>query len=186
MTLETLRSIFAPMRAATIKVAEQRTRCRADMVYSRLGACGWDLMAAYPMPNAKMSKIAYETANAARLFARSVTRVANPNKSRHSVTDPLVVAASAASLDLVVAEERKAAAEAFDAYLVKLAGKTGPVTSATLQASGGPNNVWIYGVLTVRRPDGSTAVYTTQRIINVSKLGKLFYKWPTRLKKGAR
>lgn len=184
MTLETLRTIFAPMRASTIEVAENRTRARANAVYSRLVACGWDILAAYPLPNANMSRDAYQMANAAHLFARSVTRIVAPNKSRR-VGEPLIVAACLASLDLVVADERRAADEAFDSYLIKLAGKTGPVASATLNASGGPENVWTYSVLKVTRPDGSTAVYTTQRIINVSKLGKLFYQWPTRLRKGA-
>jgi len=178
MTLEILRQTTTPMRLATIEFAEQRTRERAASVYARIESMGGDLLAAYPMPDPKFGDRAYHEGKSAYLFAVSVTRPLNRNASRRR-GDPLFIAPCNDSLNKVVAEERKSADEQFEAYLVKLAGKTGPVAGATLHASGA--SVWQQSTLVVTRPDGTTAVFITKRIINVSKLGKLFYQWPTRM-----
>jgi hypothetical protein len=180
MTLEILRQTTTPMRLATIELAEQRTRARAASVYSRIASMGGDIHAAYPYPNPRLGDRAYHENKSAYLFAMSIVALDFTKNSpiRHH-TDPLFVVPCDDSLNKVVAEERKSADEQFEAYLVKLAGKTGPVANATLHASGA--GVWEQSTLVVTRPDGTTAVFITKRIINVSKLGKLFYQWPTRM-----
>lgn len=67
------------------------------------------------------------------------------------------------------------AQSAFDAYLIKLAGKVGkPIASATLTG-----NLWNHSILGITTTDGEAQTWKTQCILNTSVLGNLYNQWPT-------
>ena len=178
-TLAILTACLAPSRQAAQDHAEQVTLRRANSVFDHIATNGGDLLAAYPRANGKMSRMGYQMASAAHAFAQSVTKEVGPSTRRHG--DPIPVVPCYDKLTRVVAAERESAGLQFDAYVVKLASKTGPVVNAKVVTAGA--GVWESSVLVVERPDGTSAAFITKRITNVSKLGKLFHQWPTRLRK---
>ena len=64
----------------------------------------------------------------------------------------------------------------YDAFVIKLTEKIGVVNAAVLDG----NHVWSESVLTVTLPTSEEQKWHTKQIINFSKLGKLFFQWPSR------
>lgn len=78
-----------------------------------------------------------------------------------------------------IARKMREAAEEFDSFVMKLDGKVGAHTTATL-AQG---RTWNYSVMHVTLADGTVQMWKTQRIVNTSVLGLRFNQWPTRIVK---
>jgi hypothetical protein len=66
----------------------------------------------------------------------------------------------------------------YDSYVAKMNQKTNWPVAAVFRW--GVGDVWGRSDLKVTLKDGSTEVWRTQVIVNVSKLGKLFNQWPSR------
>ena len=73
-------------------------------------------------------------------------------------------------------EVKKTAALDYEAYIMKLIRKIGECEEAEITG----NHVWSFSILTVKKENGSTEKWKTQRILNQSKFGKIFNQWPSR------
>jgi hypothetical protein len=73
------------------------------------------------------------------------------------------------------------AKEAFEAYALKLASKAGAIVKA--EAHSLHNSLWADSDLVTHEADGRVQVWNTKTIVNCSKFGKLFFQFPTRVKK---
>lgn len=86
---------------------------------------------------------------------------------------------SKSGVDYFVETARKNASLQYDAFIAKLESKVGEHISAELTG----NHVWGNSMLVVTKADGSVQKWKTQMIVNVSKRGKMFNQFPTRLVK---
>lgn len=74
----------------------------------------------------------------------------------------------------LLAKTELMAGKSFDSYVAKLEAKIGEHDSAELVG-----DLWQYSTVKVTK-GSQTEIWTTQIILNVSSLGKLFNQWPTR------
>lgn len=168
----------APLKNAAIDHAVEFAHKRIAFVVEQLEAAGWDLRKAAPYPQGTMSRNQYRAA-AARLalFSRLITHT----KPSHRCGEPVIVVYSPEGAERFIAQARADAALEFDAYVSKLEGKVGEVTSAEIDGRW----LWQGSILTVTKATGTERWKTTQ-IVNCSGLGTLYNQWPTRLLKGTK
>ena len=161
----------APQKADAVAKAEQEANKFAARVAAKLNAAAGDLDAIAPRGNYRTDRDEDRKAKDARraLFSRLMSR--RPGTELWMMDAELC--------ERFVEGIKAEAAVDYDAFTAKLALKVGTVTTATLKG----NHVWGQSFLTVTNEDGSEAVWHTQQILNISKLGKLFNQWPTRLVK---
>ena len=86
---------------------------------------------------------------------------------------------NAAMVEVEVAKVRRDAGFQFEAFVAKLNAKINDIT-VKADLAGDP---WTRSTLTVVTKNKGTQIWKTKMIINVSKYGKLFNQFPTRLAK---
>lgn len=161
-----------PQRAIAIERAIGFAKQSLDAMKSKLEAAEWNLDLVAPYPKSGMGRPAYVAAKSLRTRYEMVTRSTG---SRIRLGDPTIVVWAQDKADRFIEAARDASNAEFDAYIVKLTMKVGEATDAQLTGS-----LWSYSILTVTKPDGATERWSTQQILNVSSLGKVFNQWPTR------
>jgi hypothetical protein len=172
--MPTIAECVEPLRTSAMDRAEQFAREYADRLLADLAACGGDAEVFAPYPKNNMGRGAYL---AAQLKYGLVRRLTNPVKSgSRSPRDPDFRVPNPVGVGKFVEEARQDADRQYSAFIAKLESKIGPHSDATLHG----DHVWSYSVLTVETPTGRQD-WKTQQILNVSKLGKVFNQWPTRL-----
>lgn len=139
-------------------------------VSTRLEEAGGDLDVVAPRANRKAPAWERDAADGWRSL---IQQVASPEGC------PARWRVSKDRCDEFVARSRRLAGEQFEAFAHKLVGKIGEATAASIKEQG----VWEWSILTVIKADGSVQRWKTQRIVNRSYRGTMFYQWPTRLMK---
>lgn len=169
-----IEAAVTPLKGEAIERATKAFDNHVERVLAHMEACGWDLDVAFPRANSRMSRADYMIAQGKHGFAASLTRAAKVSRSfnepniRHRADDRIAQARQGV---------QEATAASYDAFVAKLVGKVGEVESAQIEG----NHVWGRSTLTVRKAAGKVERWTTQMIVNVSSLGKVFNQWPTRL-----
>lgn len=159
-----------PLKKMAMDRAEEgfREAVRSGMI--RAEAKGFDLekIAPYPEP---YDRDAHQAACLERSYYLSICDFVSKS-GNHIVLSP-------AKVEIEVDKARRSAAAQFEAYAAKLNAKINDKVH-TAELAGNP---WFGSHLTVVTENKGTQVWHTQMILNVSKLGKLFNQFPTRLKK---
>lgn len=170
------------VRNEALQRAEAFARRQLEYVEAALQVAGMDLNVFAPRPNSHMSRSEYFAATTKRAQAVLMTeRVGGASSRRH--TDPHIVCFTDKSRQLYINDARRETEIAFDAFVVKLNARVGAHVACTVE-TGPTNNPWGYSIISVTAPDGTVTRWKTQQILNVSKLGKLFNQWPTRMVTG--
>lgn len=165
----------APLREAAIDRARQEAAKVIARVLSDLEAASWDLNVVAPYPNSwNMGRAEYMVAKGRRSLYETITRWTTPT---HRPGTPLLVRRDVETEERFIRNAMEDAAAQYDAFVAKLVRKVGDCVSANLAGS----HVWGYSILSVVLPGGATQRWKTQQIVNVSKLGKLFNQWPSRI-----
>jgi hypothetical protein len=163
-----------PLKLAAEQNAELRTREIAARVAEELAEVGGNLNKLAPEPeyisyaNSQTLKYKMEMQTRAFYIGFSV-RIGKTTKRE----------VTAEHVEELVARAIRDAALQFEAFVFKLNDKINdPVLSASLAG----NAVWTDSYLTVNTKNKGQQVWHTQMILNVSKYGKVFNQFPTRLK----
>jgi hypothetical protein len=156
-----IEAVVLPLKTEAIKKAEQFARDEVAHVRAELKKHDNDIHAAAPYPdsshvNFHAALFQYRLFN--KLTAWRPDQIVRP-------TTPCLVDVKPALVAKHVAETCDAAAAFYDAYVVKLVKKIGPVKSATLEG----NHVWAYSLLYVLTESGRHECWKTQSIMNRSK-----------------
>lgn len=166
-----------PLKGAAQDRAEQETRSLVERYAAKLAEHGDDIRAAFPYPNSgKVGREEYRKMKARHDTAHRITKDKPGTRYIGSMRDPHYRVIDDEQVEKFVQTARDFAAQQYDAFVMKLVGKIGDVTKASLSGS----HVWGYSVLTVAKADGSVEKWQTQQIVNQSVLGTLFNQWPTR------
>lgn len=179
MSTEIITAAVAPLREAAIADAVVRAHKMLDWARTMLEEGGWDLNVVAPRPNGNYGREEYLRAQRRCQFFSAITEgtapFTRPGQPNIRVWDEQGAA-------YYIEEAKKDAAISYDVYVAKLVSKVGAATAATLSPVAG-DDLWECSMLTVTGTDGVVRRWKTQRIINHSGLGKLFFQWPTRLMK---
>lgn len=164
-----------PLRQATIDKTEELARAKIARVAAELAEAGRDLNKCAPYPRSVgISRSDYVSAvNKYHLYS-SLTVC---DRCTHTPGQERLATMSDKGCARYIEQAKKEAAFQFDAFVVKMVAKVGPVSLAALQVDAG---VWGRSVLTVATPSGETVHWLTQQIINYSKLGLPYNQWPSR------
>lgn len=166
-----------PQRAAAIQKAEKAANELIDRRLKVLADHDWDVNAAAPRPKGTESRATYKQMMAAHNALLSFTADDERRNPRsRSFRAPNYRVRSQKAVDRFLEMTRQSTNDQYDSFIGKMVEKIGPVASAELSGS----HVWGYSFLKVTKEDGSTEVWKTQQITNVSSLGTIFNQWPTR------
>jgi hypothetical protein len=165
-----------PTRQKAVDAAAAEAKKIVAKVREELKASGFDLLVCAPYPNSGMGRATYMTAQAKYQLFSSLTKW---RKGTYSPREPHLADVTPELVAKFIAKAKERAAIDFDAFIVKLVQKIGACKKAELTG----DFVWSYSFLAVDKVGGVREVWKTQQIINVSKLGRLFNQWPTRLMK---
>ncbi len=179
-TLSVLDQTLEAKRAEVVAHMVERAKDFVDRIFADLAKVGNDLNLYAPYPNNARS-YSYRAEVDRHNFVMHLTShtgsyTGSFNKDRDGNHIPQIVTRDDAKVAKYLVRAEEDANADFDSFLVKLAGKVGQVTEATLDGT----YLWNHSVLTVKTEAGKTVKWMTQMILNVSVLGKLFNQWPTR------
>lgn len=169
-----------PLKSQAIAQAVAFATKQAQAMLKRLEEAAWDANVVNPMDRAHNSREAYQTYQRLRELINNCT--SNNNPAYRNRRDPDLRKPCQESLNHWLAEVAKDAGVDFDAYVYKLNEKTGAVVTAELIG----DSVWYDSILSVAKADGTIENWNTKIIVNVSKYGKVFNQYPTRLMKPAK
>ncbi len=164
-----------PLKTDAVERAEKEAKKVVENVKKTLAENENDLNKVAPYPSGfGISRLEYSTKLAKYNLYNSLTRW----KEGHTVTphSPNYVYVDSAKVQKFIKKSKEDAALQYDAFVLKLTEKIGPTRSAILTG----NHVWSWSLLEVVTKSGEKQIWKTQQITNVSKLGRLFYQWPTR------
>lgn len=164
-----------PLRASAVQHAAEYAEAYIERVLANIARHGWDFDKAYPLPTSRMSRSEYTQVAISRMNA---SRLVSWTKPSIRTGEPCIVVRSDKGCAKFVQDAKDDADASYTAFVAKLEAKVGEHQRATLEG----NHVWGFSVLTVLTADGEQR-WKTQQILNVSKLGKVFNQWPTRLVK---
>jgi hypothetical protein len=172
-----------PLKGQAISRAETETHKLVERYAAKLAEHGDDIRAAFPYPKSMYhDRVQYRKLKASHDIAHRITKDKPGSRYHGSMRDPHYRVIDPEQVEKFVQNARDFAAQQYDAFVMKLVGKVGPVTEAKLHGT----HVWGYSDLSVRKPDGSVEIWRTQQIVNQSVLGTIFNQWPTRkIGKGA-
>lgn len=165
-----------PLKEDAMARAESQAMNILENCRHELEEAYFDIDKAAPHPHGRMSRADYKKAAAKRSLFWAICI---PRYSSYKMNDPHYVNIDPGKEKKFIQDAREDAAYQYDAFVAKLVNKIGEVTKASLDG----NHVWSYSILTIEKPDGTTQRWKTQMIINVSKYGKLFNQFPTRMMK---
>lgn len=166
----------APLKQEAIDKATQFAHTYVSSLLAELAAADGDANKAAPYPRASVSRIDYAMAYAKYTNLRKLC-VHIDHVRRAS--GPEYIAPDLDRIASFFRSVKEDAAAQYDAFVAKLESKVGAHETAVLTG----NHVWGYSHLLVTRQDGTRQTWKTQQIVNISKLGKVFNQWPTRLVK---
>lgn len=176
MTMNVIEQAVAPLKSKAMDAAEQYARRVIAWYLEKLAAANWDAQVAFPRPRSfKMSRNEYHKAQAQRQVMMLVTESAGYSSR---IDGPEMRKQSDAAEARFIEMARIDARLNYDAYVAKLVSKIGEADSAELSGDA----LWTYSVLKVAKGD-KIERWKTRQILNVSKLGKVFNQFPTRLMK---
>lgn len=178
--------VVQPLKLDAIKHAHDQGVKMLATMRAKLVAAGWNVNAVAPYPTRDMGVWEWQAAYHRHNRYARCTRWGD-TKHEDERAGIRYVTWFKQGADDEIARMEKAAAEQYDAFIVKLVGKVGPVVTAHLEGS----HVWAESILTVTKTqtDGVhhpaiTQRWRTHQIENRSKLGLWFPQWPTILMKG--
>lgn len=174
--MNVIETAVLPLKADAVQRAEQEAQRMIARIIEALEAADWNLDAVAPRPHARMSREEYVRLLSKHDLFKSVT--IHTQTSRRP-SEPDIRARSPEAEQRFISAAKQDAAFQYDLFVAKLVKKVGEVSDAVLNGS----HVWGYSILTVTKPDGAVQKWKTQMIVNVSKLGKLFNQFPTRIVK---
>jgi hypothetical protein len=173
----------APLKIRAMDAAEARAHELVARITVKLAEAGGDIDKLAPRPSSfHMGRSEYKKAQSWCNLAARVTERDKPKMDAQECKPhpTYFVIMSTAKCEQLVKEFRDLAAASYEAFVQKMMGKIGKVTSASLDG----DSTWTYSNLTVVTEAGETQVWRTQMIVNCSVLGTLFNQWPTRRVKG--
>lgn len=156
-----------PLKLMAQDRAELHFRASVRIAAEEILNAGGDLEKLVPIPEGKLTGFQEARINAARRFYVSICNLRNHRYL--TLNDQLV--------ETEVLKVRRDAAFQFEAFVSKLNDKINDVTLKA-ELAGDP---WIGSTLTVETKNKGTQVWNTKMIVNVSKYGKVFNQFPTRL-----
>jgi hypothetical protein len=165
-----------PLRVEAVKRAHEHALTTVENIRKRLSEANWDANVVAPYPSSVTAH--YQMSVGFYHLVRQITKSSSKNGCRYQ-DDPEPVFMNSSGIKKFVAMAEKNANDQYDAFIKKLNSKVGDCISAVLEG----NHVWGYSFLTIENSDGSTEIWKTQMIVNVSKLGKIFNQFPTRKSK---
>jgi len=166
-----------PLRAEAVERAHQHALATVENIRKRLSEANWDAKIVAPYPDGGMHDSIYQSMLSLYTTVRKLTKK-NGTYTLYRDTPEIVKMDSKLISNFVKEAEDNADAQ-YTAFVNKLNEKVGNCVSAALEG----NHVWGYSFLTIVKADGSTEIWKTQMIVNVSKLGKIFNQFPTRKSK---
>ena len=169
----------APLKASAMFEAEKNAREFVASVAGQLAAHDGDVNAFAPYPDQHLPHIEKQFAIGYYSAVRDLVKTDENREISYRHGQPHYCVMDAEKVEKMVEEMVDNAAASYRAYVIKLIGKIGDVTSAHLFGTA----VWNHSVLKVIKKDGSAERWQTQMIVNVSSLGTYFNQWPTRLLK---
>ncbi len=172
-----------PLKTQAMDRAEKCARSVVEDVRKQLAKNNNDVRACAPYPSSRLGRREYMQALAKyQTFDHLTTWRDAAGVHYRAHHDPLIVDVDAKKVSKFVKESREQAAFQFEVYVEKLNKKIGAVSSARLSDT---YSVWNYSLLHVQLPAGDRQIWKTRIIVNVSKLGKVFNQFPTRLMKAS-
>lgn len=170
-----------PVRPALTAACLKQLNRQVERVKNRLEECGGDFKVAYPYGHSRETYLQREVARELTVHVPdapgtlSIQRMGDPE-----------LRTMKPGLEARMEAEAKASANNFlESFAVKLAGKVHVVCPGYVAESVvyvGASDPFSRSRVLLDGPIGAMA-WNTQCIINVSKYGKLFNQWPTRLAK---
>ena len=168
-----------PLRNEAIADARNFAQDYIDKLLTGLKKVGNDAEIFAPYPSGNCSRSEYSLAHTKYHHVREFTTSKEYSRRPHS--PDIRTGIDFKRIENFIDNAGRDASIAFDAYVSKLNYKVGDHSSASLLTY---HNIWGYSILDVTLPDGSLQKWKTQKIFNISKLGKVFSQYPTRLMKG--
>ena len=172
-TLTSIATAVEPLRAAAISRAAEYASNVIKTVSERLAECAYALSVAYPRPSSKLGRAEYFKQ---KQDLTTASHLVTWRQCSYRVSEPCYADVDPIKVKKYIEDAKRSASASYDLFIAKLESKIGAHTSATLSGS----HVWGHSELTVAIPDGSTQVWRTQMIVNVSKNGLLFNQFPSR------
>lgn len=165
-----------PLKVDAVLKAANRAEAKVATAFETMAAAGWDLEKVAPYPRSSaVNREAYSAAVDAHHFFARLTKNAT---GCHRPGTPDVREPDVAGVARFVQSYREGAAFQYDMFICKMVSKVGDCVEASIEGS----HIWGSSVLTITKTDRTERWYTHQ-IENVSKLGKYFPQWPSRLLK---
>ena len=174
--MNAIENAVLPLKSDAVERAEQEAQRIVARIINALEAADWNLNVVAPRPHTRMSREEYVRLLSKHDLFKSVTI---HTQTSRSPSEPDIRARSIESEQRFIDAAKKDAAYQYDLFVAKLVKKVGEASSADLAGS----HVWGHSILTVTKPDGCVQKWKTQMIINISKLGKVFNQFPTRVVK---
>ncbi len=170
--------VIAPLKGEAISRAVQEAKACVENIRKKLDEAGNDLNKVAPYPASRTFKGSQMEWMGAYFKNKLYASVTKWRQGSRSSRDPvLLVDVCPVMVKKFIEDAKQDAADQFTAFVAKLVTKIGPCKSASLEG----NYVWSHSILTVVLPDGSTQKWKTQQIVNISKHGKVFNQWPSRI-----
>lgn len=170
---------------AVLPMKERAMTRAATSILDRIDQMLWDLEHLFQMDREKMApypssmrctRVQYMAQKAEHEFLGRITK---GKKFARSFGEPDICERDEPGIKREVERAKEMAALAFEAYAVKLALKIGPnVVKASALSVG--DDLWMSSQLKAFTEDQDFTVWNTKTIVNCSKLGKLFFQFPTR------
>lgn len=180
--LEPVGTCLWPMKQDAMNEAEKYAREEVELVRAELEKGAWDINAVAPYPERSP-----ETPYGSPAYTRAQEKYAqyiqfveqvDPYKYVHR-REPKYVKMSDERIERYVKNERDTAGFTYDAFMLKMVAKVGPVIDASITGS----HIWSHSILTVTKDGGTVERWKTQQIVNYSVYGRAYLQWPSRLMK---
>lgn len=172
--------VVHPLKIEAVDHANQRANRIIDATKKALEEAGWDVNKVAPYPSRDLRhSMEWQLAYHKYLQVSALTTWRDSVRRGMDDKAPLLVDMNQNGCARFIGEMEKDAAWEYDLFIIKLVEKVGPVLNAVLDGS----HVWSQSILTVTKAGDVKERWKTQQIENVSKLGKYFPQWPTRLLK---
>jgi hypothetical protein len=167
------------LREAAIARAAEFSQKKIDSVKKQLEEGNWDreVVAPYPDILRNSREDDYRRKHAFYNLVRRLTESTNTSGYRSFRDKNDFCVMSDKGCEKFIQDNKEMAAIQYDAFVIKLIGKVGPVVKAECASHAG---VWGRSTLTVTQKDGKVQNWLTQQIINYSVLGTAYNQWPTR------
>lgn len=177
--LEPVGLALHPMKVEAVNAATKWANEKVERIKADLAAHDWDINKTAPYPKSGETRLNYMMGLLKYQTYSKVTKTDDTRtKPYRGFNEPHFVNMSDSGIARFVNEAETEAAFQYDMFIVKMVAKVGKCDNATIKG----DHIWSYSILTVTKGD-KIENWKTQQITNVSKLGKYFPQWPSRLMK---